>query len=41
MPAWRRTRSKRLVRFMAKESIWKNPVAGPLMTRHEAHPGRP
>src|SRR6478735_4803795 len=24
--------AKRLVRFMAKESIWKNPVAGPLMT---------
>ena len=22
----------RLVRFMAKQSIWKNPVAGPLMT---------
>ncbi len=25
-------KAKRLVRFMAKESIWKNPVAGPLMT---------
>lgn len=24
--------AKRLVRFMAKESIWRNPVAGPLMT---------
>jgi 1-acyl-sn-glycerol-3-phosphate acyltransferase len=24
-------RAKRLVRFMAKDGIWKNPVAGPLM----------
>jgi 1-acyl-sn-glycerol-3-phosphate acyltransferase len=25
-------KAKRLVRFMAKQSIWKNPVAGPLMS---------
>ncbi len=31
----------RFVRFMAKESIFKNPVAGPLMNGDEAHSRRP
>ncbi|WP_344837316.1 1-acyl-sn-glycerol-3-phosphate acyltransferase [Nonomuraea dietziae] len=33
--------SKRLVRFMAKEEVFKHRISGPLMRGHAPHPRRP
>ena len=33
--------AQRLVRFMAKDAVFKNPVSRAADARHEAHPGGP